>query len=226
MRKCGIVNTLSSRDRSITAVDTATQQTDTSLLAYLLCPAAATTTAALLMRRSQRLRSARRHAGRRCEGCKDAHCVRPVVTHWGVNVLAQGSTARTRCAGSALRWCAGRRMYGDQDGGEGQLGTVVELPPQLASKPEHRAGQWVAVQWRATNVLGTYRAGGAGHEGVFDIASDDSVAQRELRISLLPGAASLGVTVAGVAQQPMEMPEGSKYLPLPTTKTRRFQAQP
>ena len=32
MRKCGIVNTLSSRDRSITAVDTATQQTDTSLL--------------------------------------------------------------------------------------------------------------------------------------------------------------------------------------------------
>ena len=43
-------------------------------------------------------------------------------------------------------------------------------------------------------LLGTY-------EGVFDIASDDSVAQRELRISLLPGAASLGVTVAGVAQQ-------------------------
>eukprot|EP01047_Picozoa_sp_COSAG01_P010552 COSAG01_NODE_449_length_16915_cov_23.001903_3_plen_167_part_00 len=83
MPKCGIVNTLSSRDRSITAVDTATQQTDTSLLAYLLCPAAATTTAALLMRRSQRLRGARRHAGRRCQGCKDAHCVRPVLTHWG-----------------------------------------------------------------------------------------------------------------------------------------------
>ncbi|MAB73069.1 MAG: hypothetical protein CMJ54_11250 [Planctomycetaceae bacterium] len=41
----------------------------------------------------------------------------------------------------------------------------------------------------------------ATYEGVFDIASDDSVAQRELRISLLPGAASLGVTVAGVAQQ-------------------------
>ena len=71
-------------------------------------------------------------------------------------------------------WCAGRRMYGDQDGGEGQLGTVVELPPQLASKPEHRAGQWVAVQWRATNVLGTYRAGGAGHEGVFDIVPWES----------------------------------------------------
>eukprot|EP01047_Picozoa_sp_COSAG01_P043924 COSAG01_NODE_3932_length_5522_cov_153.687258_1_plen_83_part_00 len=28
----------------------------------------------------------------------------------GVNVLAQGSIARTRFAGSALKWCAGLRM--------------------------------------------------------------------------------------------------------------------
>jgi hypothetical protein len=40
-----------------------------------------------VMRRSERLdrrrRSARQHAGRRCQGCKDAVCVRPVVSHWG-----------------------------------------------------------------------------------------------------------------------------------------------
>jgi len=71
-------------------------------------------------------------------------------------------------------WCGGRRMYNDQDGGEGQLGMVVDLPPQLACKPEHADGQWVAVQWRATNILGTYRAGGVGHEGVFDIVPWES----------------------------------------------------
>ncbi len=41
----------------------------------------------------------------------------------------------------------------------------------------------------------------ATYEGVYGISDDDDVAQRELRISLLPGAASLGITVAEVAQQ-------------------------
>ncbi|MFB0985302.1 MAG: efflux RND transporter permease subunit [Phycisphaerales bacterium] len=41
----------------------------------------------------------------------------------------------------------------------------------------------------------------ATYEGVYGISDDDEVAQRELRISLLPGAASLGITVAEVAQQ-------------------------
>ena len=66
-------------------------------------------------------------------------------------------------------WCGGRIMYGDQDGGEGSVGSVVELPPQLASKPDHRERQWVPVLWQRTNVLGTYRAGGTGHKGVFDV---------------------------------------------------------
>jgi hypothetical protein len=35
-------------------------------------------------------------------------------------------------------WCGGRMMYADQDGGAGSIGTVVELPAQLAAKPEHR----------------------------------------------------------------------------------------
>jgi HAE1 family hydrophobic/amphiphilic exporter-1 len=55
----------------------------------------------------------------------------------------------------------------------------------------------VAIDAAVTDVKALF----ATYEGVFDIASDDSVAQRELRIALLPGAASLGVTVAGVAQQ-------------------------
>ena len=41
----------------------------------------------------------------------------------------------------------------------------------------------------------------ATYEGVYGISDDDEVAQRELRIKLLPGAASLGITVAEVAQQ-------------------------
>eukprot|EP01047_Picozoa_sp_COSAG01_P084948 COSAG01_NODE_18455_length_1074_cov_14.540513_1_plen_151_part_10 len=47
------------------------------------------------MRRSQRLRGARQHAGRRCQGCKDAHCVRPVLTHW--EVLVGGDVQLVSC---------------------------------------------------------------------------------------------------------------------------------
>jgi hypothetical protein len=66
-------------------------------------------------------------------------------------------------------WCGGRRMYGDQDGGAGNIGTVIELPPQLATKPEHSTRQWVAVRWLRTDVVATYRAGGTGHAGIFDV---------------------------------------------------------
>ena len=66
-------------------------------------------------------------------------------------------------------WCGGRMMYGEQDGGAGSIGTVIELPPQIAAKPEHATRQWVAVHWLRTNVVATYRGGGAGHAGIFDV---------------------------------------------------------
>jgi hypothetical protein len=108
MRKCGIVNTLSSR-RS--------QSTQTGRYAPL-CPAAATTTAALLMRRSQRLWSARRYAGRRCQGCKDAHCVRPVVTHWGCERARPGqhsANALRRLGTEVVRRAVEDADHQDQD---------------------------------------------------------------------------------------------------------------
>ena len=88
------------------------------LLAYLLCPAAATTTAALLMRRSQRLRSARQHAGRRCQGCKDAHCVRPVLTHWGcerARPAQHSANALRRLGAEVVRRAADDAGRQDQD---------------------------------------------------------------------------------------------------------------
>eukprot|EP01047_Picozoa_sp_COSAG01_P053601 COSAG01_NODE_5763_length_4048_cov_1.373259_2_plen_334_part_00 len=71
-------------------------------------------------------------------------------------------------------WCGGRRMYGDQDGGAGNIGTVIELPPQLATKPEHSTRQWVAVRWLRTDVVATYRAGGTGHARIFDVVPWES----------------------------------------------------
>lgn len=70
-------------------------------------------------------------------------------------------------------WCGGRMMYGEQDGGAGSVGTVIELPPQLAAKPEHASRQWVCVHWLRTDVIGTYRGSGTGYAGIFDVVPWD-----------------------------------------------------
>ena len=70
------------------------------------------------MRRSQRLRGARRHAGRRCQGCKDAHCVRPVLTHWGCERARPGqhsANALRRLGAEVVRRAADDADHQDQD---------------------------------------------------------------------------------------------------------------
>jgi hypothetical protein len=75
-----------------------------------------------VMRRSERLerrrRSARQHASRRCQGCKDAVCVRPVVTHWGCERARPGqhsANALRKFGAEVVRRAAGDADHQDQD---------------------------------------------------------------------------------------------------------------
>jgi hypothetical protein len=73
------------------------------------------------MRRSERLerrrRSARQHAGRRCQGCKDAVCVRPVVSQWGCERARLGqhsANALRRFGAEVVRRAADDADHQDQ----------------------------------------------------------------------------------------------------------------
>jgi|EP01047_Picozoa_sp_COSAG01_P005809 hypothetical protein len=119
--RCGLVNAQhSSTDESM---PNAHDSNWLFVAAPLLLLRRSTTTLPLpVMRRSERLerrrRRARRHAGRRCQGCKDADCVRPVVSHWGCERARPGqhhANALRRFGAEVLRRAADDADHQDQD---------------------------------------------------------------------------------------------------------------